>query len=48
MKDHTILDIAFEAGFSSKSTFNRVFKMETGMSPSQFKAGRASGDTNGD
>jgi AraC-like DNA-binding protein len=38
LKKHTILDIAFDAGFSSKSTFNRVFKAETGMSPTQFKA----------
>lgn len=38
LRDHTILDIAFEAGFSSKSTFNRVFRAETGVSPSQFKA----------
>jgi len=41
--NHTILDIAFEAGFSSKSTFNRVFRAETGVSPSQFKAGMATG-----
>ena len=38
LTERTILDISFEAGFSSKSTFNRVFKAETGMSPSQFKA----------
>lgn len=31
----TILELAFEAGFSSKSTFNRVFKATTGQSPSQ-------------
>lgn len=31
----TILELAFEAGFSSKSTFNRVFKAVTGRSPSQ-------------
>lgn len=46
LKHHTILDIAFEAGFSSKSTFNRVFGAEKGMSPSQFKAGQIFGDTN--
>ncbi|MFP4212369.1 MAG: helix-turn-helix domain-containing protein [Alkalispirochaeta sp.] len=38
LKGHTILDVAFDAGFSSKSTFNRVFRAETGVSPSQFKA----------
>ncbi|MDA3951999.1 MAG: AraC family transcriptional regulator [Spirochaeta sp.] len=37
LKNQSILEIAFEAGFSSKSTFNRVFKAETGMSPSEFK-----------
>jgi len=33
----TILAIAFEAGFNSKSTFNRVFQKETGTTPSEFK-----------
>jgi len=32
----TILGLAFEAGFSSKSTFNQVFKQHTGKSPSHF------------
>jgi AraC-like DNA-binding protein len=32
----SILEIAFDAGFPSKSTFNRVFKEKTGMSPSEF------------
>jgi AraC-like DNA-binding protein len=32
----TILSLAFEAGFSSKSTFNQVFRQHTGKSPSQF------------
>ncbi|SEJ58458.1 AraC-type DNA-binding protein [Dyadobacter sp. SG02] len=32
----TILGLAFDAGFSSKSTFNQVFKQHTGKSPSQF------------
>ncbi|MBD3903326.1 helix-turn-helix domain-containing protein [Chryseobacterium sp. Ch-15] len=36
--DHySILGIAFESGFNSKSTFNKIFKEETGMTPSQFK-----------
>ena len=32
----SILEIAFDAGFPSKSTFNRFFKEKTGMSPSEF------------
>ena len=33
---HSILELAMEAGFSSKSTFNRVFKEATGLSPSEY------------
>ncbi len=36
LRKSTILDIAFDAGFSSKSTFNRVFKNTYGISPSEF------------
>lgn len=32
----TLLAIAFDAGFKSKSTFNKSFKKETGYSPSAF------------
>jgi len=32
-----ITDIAFEAGFESLSTFNRSFKKETGVTPSQYR-----------
>ena len=36
--DHiTLLGIAFESGFNSKRTFNRVFKEMTGKSPVEFK-----------
>lgn len=36
--DHlSVLGIAFECGFKSKSSFNRYFKKYTGVSPSEFK-----------
>jgi AraC-like DNA-binding protein len=34
---YSILGIAFECGFNSKSTFNSVFKQFTGKTPSEFK-----------
>jgi AraC-like DNA-binding protein len=37
--DHlSLVAIAFDCGFNSKATFNRVFKTITGVSPSDFKA----------
>ncbi len=33
----TLLAIAFDAGFNSKTAFNRAFKKATGLSPSRFK-----------
>lgn len=33
----TLLGIAYESGFKSKTSFNRIFKKETGKSPSEFK-----------
>jgi AraC-like DNA-binding protein len=32
-----LLDIAFAAGFSSKASFNRSFKLYTGQTPSQYR-----------
>lgn len=32
-----LLDIAFDAGFSSKASFNRSFKLYAGLSPSEFR-----------
>jgi len=36
-KHYTLLAIALEAGFNSKSSFNRIFKKITGFTPSQYK-----------
>lgn len=36
-KNFTLLAIAFECGFNSKSAFNRIFKEQTGMTPGEFK-----------
>lgn len=37
LQHYTILAIAFEAGFNSKTTFNTVFKKYTGTTPSKFR-----------
>ncbi|WP_353959585.1 helix-turn-helix domain-containing protein [Aequorivita aurantiaca] len=34
---YTLLSIAHDCGFQSKTSFNRVFKQKTGMSPSLYK-----------
>ena len=34
---YTILSIAFDSGFNSKSSFNSVFKQHTKMTPSQYR-----------
>lgn len=33
----TILEVLYEVGFNSKSSFNAIFKKKTGMTPTQFK-----------
>lgn len=35
-KKQSLLDLAFESGFPSKSTFNRFFREKMGMSPSEY------------
>ena len=35
-KNYTLLGIAYDSGFNSKSTFNTIFKKFTGFTPSQF------------
>ena len=35
-KNFTIISLAYECGFNSKTSFNRVFKKSTGLTPSQF------------
>ncbi|PLX12240.1 MAG: hypothetical protein C0597_13735 [Marinilabiliales bacterium] len=39
-KNHqfTLLSLAYECGFNSKSSFNRYFKKSTGVTPSQYFA----------
>jgi AraC-like DNA-binding protein len=34
---YTILAIAFDAGFNSKTAFNSIFKSQTGLTPSQYR-----------
>ena len=36
-KNLTLLAIAYDACFNSKSSFNQIFKRETGLTPSEFK-----------
>lgn len=41
---YTLLSIAYDCGFQSKTSFNRVFKQKTGMSPSKFRQLQVRGD----
>jgi AraC-like DNA-binding protein len=36
-RDKTIIEIAFESGFNSKATFNRVFRNKANMTPTEYK-----------
>ena len=35
--NHPILQIAYEAGFNNKASFNRYFKSEVGLTPSAYR-----------
>ena len=36
-KQYTLLSLAYDAGFNSKATFNKIFKKTTGLTPSRYK-----------
>lgn len=38
-KNLTLVALAFEAGFNSKSSFNNIFKKNTGLTPSEYRNG---------
>jgi len=40
MNSQSIIELAFLAGYNSKSSFNRLFKLDTGKTPSQFRKER--------
>jgi AraC-like DNA-binding protein len=35
-KTYTILSLALESGFNSKASFNRIFKQQKGVTPSEY------------
>ncbi len=42
----TVLEILYEVGFNSKSSFNNVFKKYTGMTPTEFKRSHSKSNLN--
>ena len=40
-ENYSLLGIAFDSGFNSKSSFNRIFKRLTNQTPSQYKSALA-------
>lgn len=43
-KKMTVLEILYESGFNSKSSFNTLFKKYTGLTPSEFKKNNRPGE----
>lgn len=41
----TLLALALDCGFNSKSTFNRVFRKSTGLNPSEYEKQSVQGET---
>ncbi len=41
----SILDLAMEAGFSNKATFNKYFRRATGKTPGEYRRSHCAGDT---
>jgi len=37
LQHYTLLAIAFQSGFNSKSSFNDIFKKNTGLTPSEYQ-----------
>lgn len=46
-KKITVLEVLYQVGFNSKSSFNTVFKKQTGLTPSEFKKKMAGGGDGG-
>jgi len=40
--NYSLVSIAFECGFNSKASFNRIFKKQTGMTPSEYQKKKVS------